>query len=413
MKNEKKSYIIFNNIKMALLSILWKRDKSIVILGAWFGEKFADNTRYLYQYLSDNKKEFGLTHVVWVTRNKKVNQMLTKNGYESYMMDSKESVYYHKKAYFHIICNGSGDMYHDGDLLGKYSYGAKRINLWHGNGNKRTGWLSNNHIRSMQNKNIKIMLYKWLNTKCYLYRNLCTLPGGWENRYLVSTSNAMKDVFMKSFNIPNDKIILSGYARNCPCPHLFSNEVMILEHMKKYKHTVLYLPTFRQDDSFSVHDVSIALQKYILKNNILLIQKKHSVDKMNELTFGSGTNIINLDKNFDINVLLPHVDLLITDYSSVMSDALYHEKKIVFYVPDFEHYKNGANGLIFNSEDVMCGPFVFNVNQLEYEVDKCLNEKEYGKSKNYTEAKKMYWPKEYSLRDIWLDICTQVEKRGR
>ena len=102
-----------------------------------------------------------------------------------------------KLVHIHLICNGSGDQFRDGDILGQYSFGAKRINLWHGNGNKRTGWMSNGHIESMRNKNMRNTIYKWLNMNSFLYRTFCVLPGGWDNKYLVSTSLMMKEVFMK------------------------------------------------------------------------------------------------------------------------------------------------------------------------------------------------------------------------
>ena len=83
------------------------RDNSIVLIGAWFGNRFADNSRYLFQYLSENKVALGLTHVIWVTRSSSVCKTIRQMGYECYMMDSEESIAYHKKAGIHIICNSA------------------------------------------------------------------------------------------------------------------------------------------------------------------------------------------------------------------------------------------------------------------------------------------------------------------
>lgn len=104
-KNIKKITVIFENFWMFTRSLMWKRDDSIVLIGAWFGNKFADNSRYLFQYLDKNKEELGLTHVVWVTRNKDTYSILKNMNYEVYMMDSKESIYFHKHAGWHIVCN--------------------------------------------------------------------------------------------------------------------------------------------------------------------------------------------------------------------------------------------------------------------------------------------------------------------
>ena len=82
-KNIKKITVIFENFWMFTRSLMWKRDDSIVLIGAWFGNKFADNSRYLFQYLDKNKEELGLTHVVWVTRNKDTYSILKNMNYES------------------------------------------------------------------------------------------------------------------------------------------------------------------------------------------------------------------------------------------------------------------------------------------------------------------------------------------
>ena len=101
----RKVMVFIYNIGMAFTSLFWKKDKNAVLIGSWFGEKFADNSRFLFQYLSDNKKELGLSHVGWVTRSEQVFNELSDMGYEVYMMDSRESIQFHKKALYHIICD--------------------------------------------------------------------------------------------------------------------------------------------------------------------------------------------------------------------------------------------------------------------------------------------------------------------
>ena len=50
----------------------FRRDMQTVLFGAWFGEKFSDNPRFLFQYLSENRSALGLNRVVWVTRDEAV-----------------------------------------------------------------------------------------------------------------------------------------------------------------------------------------------------------------------------------------------------------------------------------------------------------------------------------------------------
>ena len=52
--------VIINNIIWLFQSWGWHKDPSIVVMDSWFGQKFADNPRFLFQYLSENKSKLGL-----------------------------------------------------------------------------------------------------------------------------------------------------------------------------------------------------------------------------------------------------------------------------------------------------------------------------------------------------------------
>ena len=80
--NMKKLIFLLKNVKDWFNSIFYHRDPSIVLFGAWFGERFADNSRNLYQYLFTNKEQYGLSHVVWVTRSADIMKEMLNMGYE-------------------------------------------------------------------------------------------------------------------------------------------------------------------------------------------------------------------------------------------------------------------------------------------------------------------------------------------
>ena len=96
-------YYLFMNIITALITIFIRRDKNTMLMGSWYGRRFGGNTRYLFQYLSENKEKYGLKKVIWVTREDTIYSELKKMGYNVYMMKSKESIYYHFKAGIHAL----------------------------------------------------------------------------------------------------------------------------------------------------------------------------------------------------------------------------------------------------------------------------------------------------------------------
>ena len=213
------------NCFMKIQSTLWKREETTILFGAWFGHKFADNSRFLFQFVARNKEKLGFKHVVWVTREKDLCQELNEKGYEAYMIDSKESINMHKTAKYHVVCNRpyNADDY-EGDILGEYSYGAVRINLWHGVAGKGVGFGSNEYKRLKQSHKLLYGAEEALIRNSKLYRELVQYPGGWGNAYYLSTTKLETKVLKNNFLLPEPYYIESGYPRNCDCIELLDKE---------------------------------------------------------------------------------------------------------------------------------------------------------------------------------------------
>ena len=403
-----KIQLTINNIITCLGSSFNRRDEKIALFGAWFGNRFADNSRFLFQFLSEHKDAFGLEHVVWVTNKKEIQNELNENGYECYLMNSEESIKYHKRAKWHIICNSSDDQ--NGDILCNYSYGAYRINLWHGTGGLKAVYRgSNEYKRRRRNHITSYFLREMLENHSSIYRKLCMKSGGWGLFYQVTTSSTQTALMKKSYGIFDSMFIETGYPRNCPCPRLLANEERILSEMQKYKAVVLYLPTFRTGTNYRFDNLAHELDRVLKMNNILWIEKPHSIDQSNNIGFSIQNSYIRLNSDFDINVLIPYISLLVTDYSSVRMDAMYHNKATLFYVPDFEEYLQGDNGFSADPNEVMCGPKLFNVNELRDAIERYAFDPEASKTDNYYKIRTRYWSHDKSLEEIWKDITNAVK----
>ena len=402
----------FNNLFLAICSLFWERDEKVVLIGSWFGEKFADNSRYLYQYLFDNKEQLNLTKVIWVTRNEKLCDTLNDIGYEVYMMGSDESIYWHKHSAWHIVCNNPVDniMLH-GDIEGKYSFGAKRIQLWHGVGLKGVGFASNEYKFS-KDRNKLIFCIKEFMRKITFLNILLGSQGGWNVNHTLSTTKDTTQIFKKYFGQDGVNYIESAYPRNCEVPKLLVNEKNVLNMFKNYDAVVLYLPTFRTgNDKFDFTGFANNLCDVLKEHNVLWGQKAHSADKNNDISEGILENVLSLEAEFDINVLLPHITLLVTDYSSVMFDAMYHRKPVLYLVPDFEEYKNGDRGFVIEPDSVMCGPKFFNLEELKRELPKYCQNPKLAIFDGYEEVREKYWGNtSKDISDIWDDIVKHIEK---
>ncbi len=406
-----KAKTVLINIRMAVCSLFWKRRRDTVLIGAWFGDKFADNPRFLYQYLSENKEKLGLKHVVWVTRNKEVLALLRNMGYEAYMTDSPASVRFHKTAFMHLVCNSTTDR--NGsipDIDIRYSFGAKRVNLWHGVGAvKGVGCASKEYQRRKENNKLAYAIKEGLE-RIALYRKFVLGPGGWGDSYFLSPTEAGTKQIEKFSYIPRKNFIESQYPRTCPCVRLTPREQAVLEQLQGYDKVVMYLPTFRTgDNAFDFSTVAEQLEDLLKQENILWVQKAHSASRT-ELANEAKSHILNLEPSFDVNVLIRHCTALVTDYSSATSDARFFRKPVLFYVPDLEAYINGDNGVTPEAEEIMRGPHLFNIEELRQALVGAVRDPESAKPEDYEDIRLKYWGEEKDYLQIWTEICKAVGK---
>lgn len=385
----------FNHIKYKFK----KRDYSIVVFGAWGGKTFSDNSRFLFQYLSKNADELCLSNVVWITEENAIKEFLTEFGYQCYLKDSKEAKRYLKKAGYHLVCCG-GD-----DIGGKYSYNAIKINLWHGlAGIKGVNFASNEYLMF---KKQHPLIYKIL-LSCYSFkfiRKNLVLKGGWNDCYYISTTRFETELMRKYFALPDSNFIEASYARLCPCVKLLPEEEKLIEKIKDRK-VILYLPTFRNKDAeYVVPTSDKSFNKFLEENNILWIEKKHAVAKSDKFEKES-INIIRLDAAFDINVIVPYVKVVVSDYSSVVFDALYHNIPVFFYTPDINYYADADRGFVLPIDEFMFGKQASTVDELKNLLEKYNEDFKASMPKNIDEFRDKFWNTNMGYEEIWNRIKT-------
>lgn len=399
----------FYNLILAFRSLFWKRQNDIVLFGAWFGNRFADNSRFLYQYLSENMTKHGLSHVVWVTNSQSDYENIKEMGYEVYMMYSKESVHYHKVAGYHFICESHGDINgQQGDIIGKYSYGAKRINLWHGVG----AFKKVDYAEIDKESGFFFRIKKWLHINSRLYRIIMEEWGGWGDCYFISTSDACREQWKSFFELPDDRYIDTNVPRNCEVIKLTSEEKEIVDFIENFKYVSLYLPTFRENLSYDMKKLVVSFMNELKKSDILWIQKAHSADKNNVTRYHLEGNVLELDPSFDINIILQKSSVIITDYSSVATDALYYNKPIVFFIPDYEEYNSKDRGFVDGIEDRFCGPIINDPDALFEIVCGCCAEPERYIGNDYISQRNMWWKYDDGYEKMWNKIMKTCGGKG-
>ena len=145
---------------------------------------------------------------------------------------------------------------------------------------------------------------------------------------------------------------------------------------------VFYLPTFRDYSNHNVISLlsSKTLLKFLNSENVLLMAKLHPRDESLITTSVDRPNIFLLNTSHLLSTslitiydLLPAVDVLITDYSSVYFDYLLLNRPIVFYVPDLEDYRKTRGFLLEPYERWTPGDKARNISELIWALDEALN----------------------------------------
>lgn len=125
---------------------------------------------------------------------------------------------------------------------------------------------------------------------------------------------------------------------------------------------VLYAPTFRDGDSLSCYDIDFDRLIDTLSTKFggcwKVILRLHPNLLENQSKLQYGDNVLNGNKISDINDLIVSCDILITDYSSCMFDAMEADKIVLLYATDIDNYKD-ERGFYF---DLMELPFPLSEN---------------------------------------------------
>ncbi|MCT7501670.1 CDP-glycerol glycerophosphotransferase family protein [Aliarcobacter cryaerophilus] len=289
------------------------------------------NNKALYIYCIKNKIDTTI-----LTDNKEQIEELKQYKLPYEILDTKESDYEIAIAKYIIFDQGNYT------YLPKLHYSQQTIQLWHGVGLKKMSKMNN-------------ITYD----------------------YFISTSNWTNETNFK--NIFSAKEFLNfGYPRNDiffkeedDLDFIFCDRLILKTILdNKDKKIVLYTPTHRENNNNLLLDFD-SLNDKLKQLNTIFIVKLHPFilefySKIEEKTY---SNIFFHNAFGDIYPLLKYIDILVSDYSSIVYDFLLLNKPIVFYIYDINEYKKNVS-LLFDYDEFSPGIKVKNQDELENSFSK-------------------------------------------
>ncbi|MCR5322097.1 MAG: CDP-glycerol:glycerophosphate glycerophosphotransferase [Lachnospiraceae bacterium] len=187
--------------------------------------------------------------------------------------------------------------------------------------------------------------------------------------WLISDNRFSTDAFESAFLFPRDRILELGYPRN---DLLYGEDLNIRAEkirsklgIPKDKKVVLYAPTWRDDDYYGPGQYKFELPLDLnmmscLKDEYFFILRTHYfiADHL-QLDGSKKQYVMDCSRYNDIGELYLISDVLITDYSSVFFDYANLRRPILFYVYDFEKYRDTLRGFYFDMESGVPGPLLY------------------------------------------------------
>ncbi|WP_311406987.1 CDP-glycerol glycerophosphotransferase family protein [Liquorilactobacillus uvarum] len=165
-------------------------------------------------------------------------------------------------------------------------------------------------------------------------------------------STKMAAIFVRSYHVKKDKMLILGYPRS----DKFSHPEWVLQKRKlfyqrypdlKDKEIILYAPTYREGNNGVYIDLPPSFfesTNHLDEKQVLIIKLHPHLGESGQAIrkrFAANKKVLWLD-DLLTEEILPVTDRLITDYSSVIFDysLLKNAKEILFYCYDLEEYQD-------------------------------------------------------------------------
>lgn len=326
-------------VPLFLVSHLIPADGSIWLFTAKSRGDFAENPKYAFLYAS---RQPDAVRPIWLTRDDEHAMAIKNAGYEVITLSSWRERYLALRAGVLLLSHGMS--------CWPYSGNSEIVQTYHGNTLKLMGPATKDHVRLDRR----------------LFRNY--VSKNWDT-FVLTSDDLPQEMFESTFALDADSFLVTGYPRNDPLFRTVPDAELcqdgsvyeLFESLSASGPLLCYMPTWRESyGTVEGEPLTEAVLNLEGLNDILqtheasLILKLHPSSEASFDTSGYDS-IYECREGLDIYPVLEHVDILITDYSSVYVDYLLLDRPIIFYPYDREAYE-ADRGFYFEYESVTPGP---------------------------------------------------------
>ena len=369
-----------------LLGLIERRypvEEDLIIFESYMGRKYSCSPRAIFEAMERLEKETDVRpyRKVWAFENPDDYRYLQKE------YPGTALVKYGSKEYY--ACYGKAKYWVTNYVL-QPGIAKKRdqiyVQTWHGTPLKKIAF------------DVPRSNYNWMTRLrlSYRYRKESRIID-----YMVSPSPFYSKVVRKAFRLRKSATMLEeGYPRNDSL-FLEADNTDYLNSIKKKigipkdKKVILYAPTWRSGHYdfvtghyFEAGSIFEDLRRSF-GDSAVVLYRTHYFIKKNQDPAMEGF-VYDVSAYDEVNDLYLISDLLITDYSSVFFDYANLEKPILFYMFDFEAYREEMRDFYFDIK-YLPGPIIREKKDISPEVKELL-EKDFVPDKKYRKFNHIFNP---------------------
>ena len=327
----------------SLFDLLVPKDRRLVVF-AQTQDRFSDNNRALFTYMS---RERSALEAIWIATTPaqqsivegrlpeaNVRSIFTFGGFWT-ALRAKTVVVSHGLTDFHPL---------------RVTSGRKTVlMLWHATSYKKTSVVNAGWSKQQVDRHL-----------AHVARHISLM---------IASSGLDRLAKAASHGIDARRVLVTGLPRN---DQLFSPEgpasLPGLDRALAGR-VVLYAPTWRESGAatrfFPFPDFEVEqLNRFLADQDCCLLIRPHQNDRVSLATVQDwsargadrviGASPLDIP---DVADILPHVDVIVTDYSSIYLDLLLRDVPSIFVPYDREHFDE-ARGLLYDYEAITPGPKV-------------------------------------------------------
>jgi len=202
--------------------------------------------------------------------------------------------------------------------------------------------------------------------------------------YMAACSPVEQVIHGAGFNIDMNHVWVSGLPRNDYLQTAKKDEALIEKYPYLNQKVILYAPTWREEtqsaEFFPFQDFNAEqLDAFLEKEQAYILLRGHKEDikrddALSRFDVSKIKRVLKADQDLfpDVYELLPYVDILLTDYSSIWIDYLLLDRPIVFIPYDLEDYKR-TKGLFLDFEKNTPGYKANSYKEFETQLETYLN----------------------------------------